>query len=72
MVENNRGLTILAHTVLIIGMIAVCFPLYMALVASTHPVENLLGRIPGWFGPDFLTNYSTALGQGMEAAPWDT
>jgi sn-glycerol 3-phosphate transport system permease protein len=67
-VERNPGMTILAHAVLIIGFLAVCFPLFIALVASTHPVENLMGRIPGWFGPDLVKNYGTALGKGLEAA----
>lgn len=68
MVERNRIMTILSHAVLMTGVFLICFPLYIAFVASTHPVENLLGRIPFWFGPDFLANYETALGKGLEAA----
>ncbi|EKT60777.1 sn-glycerol-3-phosphate ABC transporter permease UgpE [Providencia burhodogranariea] len=35
MIENRRGLTIFSHTILILGTLAVLFPLYVAFVAAT-------------------------------------
>lgn len=35
MIENRRGLTIFSHTMLILGTIAILFPLYVAFVAAT-------------------------------------
>lgn len=35
MIENNRGITIFSHTMLIIGAIIILFPLYVAFVAAT-------------------------------------
>lgn len=62
MVENRPVSSILSHLVLIIGVGLVIFPLYLALVASTHPVEDLIGRIPAWFGGEMLANYQSVLG----------
>lgn len=36
MVDRNPWLNILSHAVLIIGVAIVAFPLYLALIASTH------------------------------------
>jgi sn-glycerol 3-phosphate transport system permease protein len=33
----------------------------LTLVASTHPVENIIGGIPGWFGGAALENYRSVL-----------
>lgn len=35
MIENRRGLTIFSHTMLILGIIVILFPLYVAFVAAT-------------------------------------
>ncbi|ELY6344453.1 sn-glycerol-3-phosphate ABC transporter permease UgpE [Cronobacter muytjensii] len=35
MIENRRGLTIFSHTILILGIAAILFPLYVAFVAAT-------------------------------------
>lgn len=35
MIENRRGLTIFSHTLLIVGIIVILFPLYVAFVAAT-------------------------------------
>ncbi|MFW5734100.1 MAG: sn-glycerol-3-phosphate ABC transporter permease UgpE [Oceanidesulfovibrio sp.] len=68
MVERRPFLTILSHLVLLGGVVLVMFPVYIALVGASHPVDNLLGRIPAWFGGQMLQNFATVLGQGMEAA----
>jgi sn-glycerol 3-phosphate transport system permease protein len=41
MVENRPWLNILTHATLIFGVAFLCFPVWMALVASTHPGEAL-------------------------------
>ena len=35
MIENRRGLTIFSHTMLILGIAVILFPLYVAFVAAT-------------------------------------
>ena len=35
MIENRRGLDIFSHVMLIIGVLVVLFPLYVAFVAAT-------------------------------------
>jgi sn-glycerol 3-phosphate transport system permease protein len=42
MVERSPFLTLLAHTVMIIGVIIVAFPLYLAFVASTHTAQEIV------------------------------
>ena len=61
MVENRPLTTCISHTVLILGVALVVFPMFLALVASTHPVEDIIGRIPIWFGNKLVENYSTVL-----------
>ena len=68
MVEKRPFSAVLRHAVLLSGVALVLFPIYVALVASSHPVENLLGRIPAWFGGQFIANYREILGSGMTAA----
>ena len=66
MVENRPWLTILTHVSLIIGVAFLCFPVWMALVASTHGPEALSrAPIPMWFGDRFVENYSQLLFGGM-------
>ena len=36
MIENRPGTTAIAHTVLLLGVLAVGFPVYLAFVASTQ------------------------------------
>ena len=38
----------------------VAFPVYVTLVASTHTSEDLVGKVPLWFGDRFLENYRTS------------
>ena len=72
MVEHRPLTTFFSHAVLIAGVVAVVFPLFLALVASTHPVEHLIGGIPLWFGDRLAENYamvlsSTSAGSGGHA-----
>jgi sn-glycerol 3-phosphate transport system permease protein len=68
MVENRPWLTVLTHAVLILGVVFLCFPVWMALVASTHPGEALSrSPIPMWFGGQGLENYTQLLTEGSPA-----
>ncbi len=62
MVERNRGLTIFSHAVLIAGLLTVALPVYIAFVASTHPVDEVMtAPIPMLPGDRFLANYLAVL-----------
>ncbi|THH36942.1 sn-glycerol-3-phosphate ABC transporter permease UgpE [Aliishimia ponticola] len=69
MVENRFYLTVLTHAVLITGVFFLCFPVWMALVASTHPASALSSTpIPLWFGDQGWENYSQLLSGGLPEA----
>jgi sn-glycerol 3-phosphate transport system permease protein len=69
MVENRPVLDVLAHLVLILGVALVAFPVWIALVASTHePSTFLSGVVPLWFGPNGLESYRTMLTAGMSTS----
>ncbi|MDP7523562.1 MAG: sn-glycerol-3-phosphate ABC transporter permease UgpE [Arenicellales bacterium] len=62
MVERRPGLVLFAHIVLVAGVVLTALPLWIAFVASTHPVENLTsGRMPLLPGDQLLTNYLSLL-----------
>ena len=42
MVERRPTLGVLAHVVLLLGVLVVAFPVYVALVASTHTAEEIV------------------------------
>ena len=65
MVERTPLLKFLAHLVLIFGVLITLFPLWVAFVASTHPIENLItGTFPLIPGNQLIENYSTVLFEG--------
>ena len=68
MVENRPLLAMFTHLFLIIGIVIVVFPIYIALVASTHEVQDILTTVQGWFGSAMIENYSTILISGKESA----
>jgi sn-glycerol 3-phosphate transport system permease protein len=69
MVENRPGLTLLAHLVLILGVALVAFPVWIALVASTHePSTFLSGVVPLWFGDNGYDSYATMLSAGISTS----
>ena len=68
MVENRPLLAMFTHLLLIIGIVIVVFPIYIALVASTHEVQDILTTVQGWFGSAMIENYSTILISGKESA----
>ncbi len=69
MIENRPVLNALTHGVLILGVAFLCFPVWMALVASTHPPEALSVRpLPLWFGDQGVANYTQLLSGGLPDA----
>ncbi|GHD99364.1 glycerol-3-phosphate transporter membrane protein [Defluviimonas sp. 20V17] len=69
MVENRPLLNILAHLVLILGVLIVAFPIYVAFIASTHgPTDFLSGLIPLTPGHDTWHTYMTMLTTGMQSS----
>ncbi|CAM5793255.1 sn-glycerol-3-phosphate ABC transporter permease UgpE [Rhizobacter fulvus] len=62
MVERRATLGILAHAIMILGMLIVAFPLYLAFVASTHEAQEIVqAPMPLLPGTHFWENYSAAL-----------
>ena len=65
MVENRPWLTFLSHAVLILGVVAVAFPLYVTFVASTLSLKEIMqvpmSLIPG---DQLIENYSQVLTSG--------
>ncbi len=69
MVTRRYMPTVLAHLVLIAGVAVIAFPVWMALVASTHPPEELsINPIPMWFGAMGPDNYRQLLSGGIPEA----
>jgi len=59
---------LLTHGSLILGLLIISFPIYIALVASTHTPADLIGTVQGWFGDDMVENYTTILRSGKITA----
>ncbi|MFN3261579.1 MAG: sn-glycerol-3-phosphate ABC transporter permease UgpE [Pikeienuella sp.] len=69
MIENRPWLNVLTHAGLLLGVFFLCFPVWMALVASTHGPEALSrSPIPLWFGDRGWENYSQLLSGGLPEA----
>ncbi|VVE78301.1 sn-glycerol-3-phosphate ABC transporter permease UgpE [Pandoraea sputorum] len=73
MIENRRGLDIFCHVMLIIGVLLVVFPLYVAFVAATMN-ESEVFNVPLSLIPSthLLENFSTvwSAGTGNAAMPF--
>ncbi|MBF9046857.1 sn-glycerol-3-phosphate ABC transporter permease UgpE [Rhodobacterales bacterium LSUCC0031] len=68
MVENQRWLDIFAHVILILGVATVAFPVYLALVASTHaPTAFMSGTIPLVPSTHAPASYGDVLAGGVAA-----
>ena len=62
MVDRNPWLNILSHAVLILGVAIVAFPLYLALIASTHTADAIVqSPMPLLPGAHMWENYKAAL-----------
>ena len=69
MVEHRPIASFLTHASLMTGVFFLCFPVWMALVASTHSADALTrAPIPVWFGNQAWENYSTVLAGGVSEA----
>jgi len=65
MVENRPWLTFFSHAVLILGVAAVAFPLYVTFVASTLTLDQIVTvPMPLWPGDQLLHNFAQVLGSG--------
>ncbi|MEG3080072.1 sn-glycerol-3-phosphate ABC transporter permease UgpE [Halomonas sp. 5021] len=68
MVENRPWANCFAHTVLIIGVALVVFPVYIAIVASTQaPDELLRGTLPLLPGSHGIENYTQMWQSGVSS-----
>ncbi|MBS0315848.1 MAG: sn-glycerol-3-phosphate ABC transporter permease UgpE [Proteobacteria bacterium] len=62
MVERSRKLDFLAHVILILGIVVIAFPLYVAIVASTHTAAEIFqAPMPMLPGSHLVQNYREAL-----------
>ena len=67
MVERRPWLDVLSHGILILGVIAIAFPVYVTFVASTLSLEQIMAApMPLVPGDQFLHNYSQVLFAGTE------
>jgi sn-glycerol 3-phosphate transport system permease protein len=66
MVERHRLLDFISHALLVLGVLVIVFPIYLALVGSSHSSQDMAqSPIPIWFGQDARHNYRTILlGEG--------
>ena len=66
MIQNNLASRIVAHAILILGILIVAFPIYYTFMASTHTLQTILRPpLPLLPGDQFWKNYSTALFGGI-------
>ena len=68
MVENRRFGNLVPHLVLALGVMIVAFPVYLALIGSTHDATIIgNGQMPLWPGTHGFENYARALFTGAGA-----
>ena len=66
MVGATRRGQLLAHLVLVVGVLVVAFPIYYVFVASTHTIQTILRPpLPLVPGRELAANYAEALGGGI-------
>ncbi len=69
MVERSISLRVLSHLVMVLGLVLVAFPLYLAFVASTHTAEAIVQvPMPLLPGANLIETYRTALFGGGSGA----
>ena len=63
MVENRPAATVLAHLVLVLGVLTVAFPVYITFIASTQTAEQIVQNVPMSLlpGSNMLESYRLAL-----------
>jgi sn-glycerol 3-phosphate transport system permease protein len=69
MVERRPALDLLAHLVLVLGVLIVAFPVYVTVIASTQTAAQIVQQVPMSLlpGDNLLTNYRVALFGGETA-----
>ncbi len=68
MVERRPILTFMTHAILVIGVVILAFPIYIAFVASTQSLQTLLQvPMPLLPGEHFVENYLQAMFGGTKA-----
>ena len=67
MVERRPGLKLLSHVVLVLGVLIIAFPIYLAFVASTHTRSDIVQvPMPIIPGEQLVQNYRGAItGEGI-------
>jgi sn-glycerol 3-phosphate transport system permease protein len=69
MVERSMSLRVLSHLVMVLGLVIVAFPLYLAFVASTHTAEAIVqAPMPLLPGDNLVQTYKEALFGGGSGA----
>jgi sn-glycerol 3-phosphate transport system permease protein len=67
MIERRPVVTLIAHLVLILGIVIVALPIWVTFVTSTQaPSDILQAPIPMWPGHELLKNYGAVLGAGSD------
>lgn len=70
MIEKSGTRPLRRHLVLLAGLLVLIFPIYAALVASSHTALQILSGFPVWFGSHLVDNYLHVIFKGVgEAAP---
>ena len=68
MVERRTTMGLLAHLILIIGVLIVAFPVYITFVASTHTATEMVQRpVPVLPGSHLVDNYTAVLKGGTSS-----
>ena len=67
MIENRPIATVLAHLVLVLGVLTVAFPVYITFVASTQTAEQIVQNVPMSLlpGSNIVNSYKLALFGGQ-------
>jgi sn-glycerol 3-phosphate transport system permease protein len=69
MIENRPILDFVSHLILIAGVVIVAFPVYIAIIASTHANTDFMsGMVPLLPGPHLVENYSQMLSLGISTS----
>ncbi|WP_332065854.1 sn-glycerol-3-phosphate ABC transporter permease UgpE [Bartonella sp. CB189] len=66
MVENRPILKFMTHLIIIVGIIVICFPIYVAIIASTHSSASFnAGALPLLPGKYAIENYTVIFGDKL-------
>jgi len=69
MIENRPFLNFLTHLILIVGVVTVIFPVYLAFIAATHgSTDFMTGLVPLLPGDQMISNFSQLLSAGNSVA----